>query len=87
MIAYTANETATLDYDVHRLRHKEFYAATECMDLDFFILSDGCIAQIHTDTSTASIETGTVERFATIDVLIATIAHTAADALTVFTNG
>ena len=86
MVADTANEVTTLDYDVHRLRYKEFYAAEESVDLYLFILCNSGISQIHTDTATKSVETGTVEWLATIDVLIATIVHAAADALAVFTN-
>ena len=42
--------------------------------------------QIQSDAAAESVETGTVERLATIDVLITAIMHTAADALAVFTN-
>ena len=87
MIAYTSDEAAALDDDVHRLRHYEFYATTEGMDLDFLVLSDGGISQVHTDGATESVETGTVERFAAIDVLITTIVNTAADALSILTDG
>ena len=37
MVANTANEAATLDHDVHRLRYKEFHTATEGMDLYLLI--------------------------------------------------
>ena len=86
MVADTANEVATLDYDVHCLRYNEFYAAEESVDLYLFILCNGCIPQIHTNTSEESIEAGSVEWLATIDVLIATIVHAATDAFAVFTN-
>ena len=87
MVADTANETAALDYDVHRLRHKKFYAATKGMNLYLLIFGNGGISQIHTDTATKSIETGTMEHFATIDVLITAVVNAATDALTIFTNG
>ena len=79
MVADTANETAALDKDVHRLRYKEFYAAEESVDLYLFILCNGCIPQVHSDASEESIEPGTVEWLATIDILITAIAHAAAD--------
>jgi len=87
MIAHAANEATALHHDIHCLRHIEFYAATEGMDLDLLILCNGGISQVHADTTAESVETGTVEWFATIDVLIAAIMHAAADALAVFTNG
>ena len=67
---YTTNEAATLDYDVHRLRYKEFYAAEESVDFYLFILCNGCIPQVHSDTSEESIEPGTVEWLATIDAKV-----------------
>ena len=86
MVANTANEAAALDHNVHRLRHKELHATTEGMDLNLLILSNGGISQVHTDAAAESVETGTVEWFATIDVLITAIMYTAADTLAVFTN-
>ena len=86
MVADTANEVATLDYDVHSLRYDQFHAATEGMDFYLFILCNGCIPQVHPDASEECVETGTVEWLATIDILITAIAHAAADALAVFTN-
>ena len=87
MVTYTTNETAALDDNIHRLRHNEFYAATEGVNLNFLILCNGGIAQVHTDAPAESVETGTMEHFATIDVLVAALVHTTTDALTVFTNG
>ena len=86
MVADTANKAAALYYNVHRLRYKEFYAAAEGVDFDFFVLCNSGISQVHTDTATESVETGTMEWLATIDVLITAVMHTTADALTVFTN-
>ena len=86
MVADTANEVATLDYDVHRLRYKEFHTAEESVDLYLFILCNGCISQVHSNTSEECIEPGTVEWLATIDVLIAAVVHATTDALAVFTN-
>ena len=86
MVADTANKTTALDDNVHRLRYKEFHAATEGMDLYLLIFCNSGISQIHTDTATESVKTGTVEWLTTIDVLIAAVAHAAADALAVFTN-
>ena len=87
MIADTADETAALDHDVHRLRHHEFYAATEGVDLDLLILRDGGFAQVHTDTATEGVEAGAVERLATVDIFVASIVHATTDALAVLTNG
>jgi hypothetical protein len=39
MVANTANKTAALDYDVNRLRNKEFHTATEGMYLYLFNVS------------------------------------------------
>ena len=86
MVANTTNEAAALDQNVNRWRHKEFHTATEGMDLNFLILCNGGISQVHSDTATESVETGTLERLATIDVLIAAIVNAAANALAVFTN-
>ena len=86
MVADIAQETATFDNDIHRLRHIEFYAATEGMNLYLLILTNDGISQVHTDAAAESVKTGTVERLATIDVLIATVVYAAADALAVFTN-
>jgi hypothetical protein len=86
MIANSANEAATLDYDVHRLRYEEFHAATEGMDLYLLILSDGGISQVHADTAAESVKTGTVEWLATIDILVTAVMYAAADSLAVFTN-
>ena len=87
MIAYTANETATLDHNTHCLRYKEFDAATEGMNLYFLILRNCSIPQIHADASAESIQMGAVEGLATINILIATIVYAAIDTLTVFTDG
>lgn len=86
MVAYTTNETAALDDDVHRLRHNEFYATTKGMNLYFFILCNRSLSHVHTNTTTESVETGTMKYFATIDVLVTTIVNATADALAVFTD-
>ena len=86
MVADTAYKTATFDDDVHRLRHDEFYAATEGMDFDLLILSDGGISQVHTNASAKSVKTCTMEWLTTIDVFIATVMYAAADAFTVLAN-
>ena len=56
------------------------------MDFDLLILCNSGISQIHTDAAAESVETGTVERRATIDVLIAAVMYAATDALAVFIN-
>ena len=62
MVSDPANETAALDNDVHRLRHNEFHAATESMDINLLILSNGSLAQVHTDSPAEGVETGSVAR-------------------------
>ena len=87
MVAYTAYEAAAHDDNVHRLGHKELDAATEGVDLYLLIFGNGGISQVHTDSATESVETGTMERLATIDILVAAVAHAATDTLAVFTDG
>ena len=86
MVADTANKTTALDDNVHSLRYNKFHPATEGMDLYLLILCNSGISQIHTDTATKSVETCTVERLATIDVLVTAVMYAATDALAVFTN-
>ena len=86
MVADTANVVTALDDDIHRLRHIEFYASAEGVNLYLFILSNGSIAQVHPYATTESVKTGTVEWLATIDVFIAAIVHATTDTLAVFTN-
>ena len=82
-IANTTNEAAAFYYDVDMGGHEEFNATTEGMDIDFFVLGDDGLTQVHADTAAEGVKTGTVEGFAAIDVLVAAIVYRAADALAV----
>ena len=73
MVADTANKTTALDDNVHSLRYNKFHTATEGMDLYLLILCKSGISKIHTDTATKSVETCTLERLATIDVLVTAV--------------
>ena len=87
MIADTADEAAALHFNVDVGGHKEFDATAEGMDVNLLILSNHSLAQVHADATAEGIETGTMERLTTINVLVATIVYRAADALAVLTNG
>ena len=87
MIADTAEEAAAFYDNVDMGGHEEFDATTEGVDVNLLILSNHSLAQVHADATAEGIETGTMERLTTIDVLVATIVYRAADALAVLTNG
>ena len=87
MITDTADEAAALYLDIDVSGYKQFDAATERVDVDFFILCDDSLAHIHSDAAAEDIQTGSVEGLAIIDVLIATIMNRAADALAVLADG
>ena len=80
-------EAAALHYDVDVGGYKELDAAAEGVDVDFFVLSNDGLTQVHADAAAEGIETGTVEGLAAIDVLVAAVVNRAADAFAVFTNG
>ena len=75
MIAYTTYKALAFYLYVDRCGHEEFNAATEGMDVDFLVLRNHGLAQIQSDAATESVEPGTVEGFAMIDVLVATIVN------------
>ena len=83
MIANATDETAALYLNIYRLGHNELHAATEGVDFYLLVFSNDSLAQVHTDTAKKNVETGSMEYFTPIDVLIATIVCTTADALTV----
>lgn len=87
MIADTANEAAALHFNVDVGGYVEFDATTEGVDVDFLILGNHSLAQVHTDATAEGIETGTVKRLTTIDVLVATVMHATADAFAVLADG
>ena len=87
MIADTANEAAALHFNVDVGGYVEFDATTEGVDIYLLILSNHSLAQVHADATAEGIETGTMERLTTIDVLVATILHATADAFAVLADG
>jgi hypothetical protein len=87
MIADATDETLAFYFHIDRCGDKDFNAAAEGVDVDFLILGDDGLAHIHSNTTAESIEPGTVERFAMIDVLVAAIVYRAADSLAVLADG
>jgi len=87
MIANTADKAAAFYDNVDMGGQEEFDAATEGVDVDFLVLSDDGLAQIHADAATEGIEAGTMERLTAIDVLIAAIVYRATDTLAVLADG
>ena len=67
--------------------HEELNATAEGVDVDFLVLSDNGLAQIHADAAAEGIETGTMEGLAAINILVAAVVHRAADALAVLADG
>ena len=74
-IANATDEASAFYLHIDRRGHYEFNAATKGVDIDFLVLSDDCLAQIHADAAAESVETGTVKGLAMIDVLVAAIVH------------
>ena len=87
MIADAAYEAVAIYLHIHCRGHEQLNAAAEGVDVDFLVLSNHGLAQVKTDAATESIEAGTVECLATINVFVAAIVHRAADALTVLADG
>lgn len=87
MIADTAEEALAFYLDVNRRGHKEFDAAKKGVDINLLVLSDHGLTQIQSDAAAEGIETGTVERLAAIDVLVAAIVNRTTDTLAVLTDG
>ena len=79
-LSHTTDETAALRNDIHRIRYEQFHATHKRMDVYFLILCDNSFAQIHADASTDGIETGTMKRFTSVDVLVAAKIRSATDA-------
>ena len=75
MITDTADEAAALHFDIDVGGYEEFNAATEGVDVDFLILGNHGLAQIHADAAAEGIKSGTVKRLTTIDILVATIVY------------
>lgn len=86
MIADATDEALAFYLYVDRRGHEKFDAATEGMDVDFFVLSYHGLAQIQSDATTESVETSTMECLAMIDILVTTIMNRAANTLSVLTD-
>ena len=87
MITDATDEAAALHYDVDMGGHEELDASAEGVDVDFLVLGDDSFAQIHADAAAESVESGTVECLAAIDVLVAAVMYRTADALAVLADG
>ena len=87
MITDTADETTALHFNVDMGGYVELDATTEGVDVNLLILGNHSLAQVHTDATAEGIETGTMERLTTIDVLVATVMHATADAFAVLADG
>ena len=86
MITYATDEASAFYLHINRRGHNEFDAPTEGVDVDLLVLGDDGFAKIHADATAESIEAGTVEGLAMIDVLVATIVNRTADTLAVLTD-
>ncbi len=86
MIAYTTDKALAFYLYVDRRGHEEFDAAKKSVDVDLLILSNHGLTQIQSDAAAESVEPGTVEGLAAIDVLVATIVNRTADTLAVLTD-
>ena len=87
MIADTANEALAFHLHIDRRGHEEFNTAEERVDVYLLVLRNGRFAQVQADASAESVETGTMESLAMIDILVAAMVHLAADALAVLADG
>ena len=86
MVSDAADEAAAFYYDIDMGGYEELDAAAEGVDVDFLILGNDGLAQIHSNTAAEGVKTGTVKRFATIDVLVAAVVYRAADTLAVLAD-
>ena len=87
MIADAADEALAFHLNIDRRGNDNLNAAEESVDVNLLVLGDGRFAQVQTDASAESVEPGTVECLAMIDVFVATIVHQAADAPAVLADG
>ena len=84
LIANATNEIPTFHRDIHRIGYKEFHATHESVDFNLFVFRNGRFPQVKTNTSAKDIQTGTMKRFTSIYIFVATITNTTADALAFF---
>ena len=82
MITHTTDEAAAFYLHIDRRGHDEFDATTKGVNVDFLVLRNRCLAQVQPDAAAESVETGTVEGLAAIDVLVTAVVNRATDALT-----
>lgn len=87
MITYAADETLALHIHIDRRGHEELNASAEGADVYLLILGNNCLAKVQADASAESVETGSVEGLAMIDVLVAAIACRATYSLAVLADG
>ena len=87
MITHTTAEAAAFYLYIDRRGHEELDATTKGVNVDFLVLSNRCLAQIHSDAAAESVEAGTMERLTAIDVLVTAVVNRAADALAVLSKG
>ncbi len=87
VIGDAADEAAALHHNVDVGRYEELDATAKGVDIDFLVLGDDSLAQVQPDASAESIEAGTVEGFAMIDILVAAIVNRTANTLSILTNG
>ena len=87
VIANAADEAMALHLHIDRCGHQELDTAAEGVDVNLLVLCDDGLAQVHSDASAKSVEPGSVERLAVIDVFVAAIVNRASDALAVLAYG
>ena len=87
MVADAADEAVAIHFDVDMGGHEELNATAEGVDVDFLVLGDDGLAQVHADAAAEGIKSGTVKRLTAIDILVATVMHATADAFAVLADG
>jgi hypothetical protein len=87
IIAHPADETAATDHDIDRSGDNELDATEAGADVDFLVFAYYRLAQIHAQAATEDLEKRAMDRLASIDVLIGSIAHRAVDAFAFLTDG
>ena len=75
MITDTADEAAAFYDNVDMGGYVEFDATTEGVDIYLLVLGNHSLAQVHADAAAEGIKSGTMERLAAIDILVATIVY------------
>ena len=86
LVANAAYKTVALDNDVDIVGDIQFNTSNKRTDIYLLVLTDDSLAQVQTYATEESIETGTVERFATISISIGTEARSATNAFALLAN-